>query len=374
MPKFISPDSGDADLGQVASRVSEVHIAGSGNTDIAPTDEAEIHIAGSGDVNLHANPKRLKPISPARAASITAIPAAEGANPWPQSSSPSPCWDFDLGGLHGRRSRHRRRQFRRRIGWPVRTTDRAVPGSTAPPRTSRELDWDGSDKVELVAFSDASYTPGAGTKLHASGDPQVLAHLQIRDGKIELDCRGWRDRDKIKLILPGREFRTFAIIGRSDLKLDRLNQSHMKAKIAGTGTIKANGRVDDLSIEVAGIGHADFGKVTGRSAKVELAGVSSADIAPTEFRQDRDRRAQHRQSAQQSQGSGHRDCRSRQAAQARPQRLTQGEFPWSINSPPSPSSVLPPRRSAWAPPPPSAGLLSAKVSEEFSMSGRAARR
>jgi hypothetical protein len=36
-----------------------VHIAGSGNTDIAATDEAEIHIAGSGDVNLHANPKRL---------------------------------------------------------------------------------------------------------------------------------------------------------------------------------------------------------------------------------------------------------------------------------------------------------------------------
>jgi hypothetical protein len=66
------------------------------------------------------------------------------------------------------------------------------------------------------------------------------------------------------------------------LKLERLNQPYMKAKIAGTGTIQANGRVDDLSIEVAGVGHADFGKVTGRSAKVELAGVSSADIAPSD--------------------------------------------------------------------------------------------
>jgi hypothetical protein len=44
----------------VQSRVTEVHIAGSGNTDIAPTDEAEIHIAGSGDVNLHSNPKKLE--------------------------------------------------------------------------------------------------------------------------------------------------------------------------------------------------------------------------------------------------------------------------------------------------------------------------
>jgi hypothetical protein len=154
-----------------------------------------------------------------------------------------------------------------------------IEGATA---TSRTMDWDGSDKVQLVVFSDASYTPGTDMKLHASGDPQVLAHLRIRDGKIDLDCHGWRDRDQIKLILPGREFREFAIAGRSDLKLDRLNQTSMKAQIAGTGTMKANGRVDDLKIEVAGVGHADFGKVTGRSADVSLAGVSSADIAPTE--------------------------------------------------------------------------------------------
>jgi len=154
-----------------------------------------------------------------------------------------------------------------------------IDGVTA---TSRDLEWDGSDKVELVVFSDASYTPGTGTKLHASGDPQVLAHLRVRDGKIDLDCHGWRDRDQIKLILPGREFREFAIAGRSDLRLDRMNQSSMKAKIAGTGTITANGRIDDLKIQVAGVGHADFGKVTGRSAKVDLAGIGSADIAPTE--------------------------------------------------------------------------------------------
>lgn len=154
-----------------------------------------------------------------------------------------------------------------------------IDGATA---TSRDLNWDGSDKVQLVAYSNARYTPGSDNKLHASGDPQVLAHLRIHDGKIDLDCRGWRDRDKINLTLPGLEFREFAIAGRSDLKLERMNQASMKAKIAGTGTITADGRIDDLRIDVAGVGHADFGKVTGRSAKVTLAGVASADIAPTE--------------------------------------------------------------------------------------------
>ena len=35
-------------------------VAGSGNADIAPRDEAEIHIAGSGDVNLHSNPRKVE--------------------------------------------------------------------------------------------------------------------------------------------------------------------------------------------------------------------------------------------------------------------------------------------------------------------------
>ena len=148
--------------------------------------------------------------------------------------------------------------------------------------TSRDLDWDGSDKVQVVVYSDVRYTPGSDNKLHASGDPQVLAHLRIHDGIIDLDCRGWRDRDMIKITLPGREFRKFGIAGRSDLTLNQVNQTKLRVEVAGTGTIKANGKVDDLDIKMAGIGHADFGKVQGRSARVEMAGIATADIAPSE--------------------------------------------------------------------------------------------
>jgi hypothetical protein len=148
--------------------------------------------------------------------------------------------------------------------------------------TSRTLAWDGSDSVRLVVLSDARYTPGSDQMLHASGDPQVLAHLRVRNGTVELDCRGWRDRDQIKLTLPGRAFGKFAIAGRSDLVLEKMNQASAKIEIAGTGTIRANGRIDDLAIKIAGLGHADFGHVVSRNARAELAGVGSADIAPTD--------------------------------------------------------------------------------------------
>jgi hypothetical protein len=52
--------SGDVDMAHVQSQETEVHIAGSGNTDIAPVEKADIHIAGSGDVNMHSNPKQLE--------------------------------------------------------------------------------------------------------------------------------------------------------------------------------------------------------------------------------------------------------------------------------------------------------------------------
>ncbi len=67
----------------------------------------------------------------------------------------------------------------------------AVPGANA---AVRDLDWDGSDHVGLAVLAPATYAPGGSDKLHAAGDPQVLAHLRIRDGNIEMDCRGWRDR------------------------------------------------------------------------------------------------------------------------------------------------------------------------------------
>lgn len=172
-----------------------------------------------------------------------------------------------------------------RLGFGIEPDDgRPRCGSvTDAAATSRTLSWDGSDSVRLVVFSDARYAPGNDAMLHASGDPQVLAHLRIRSGTIELDCRGWRDRDQIKLILPGREFRKFAIAGRSDLVLEKLNQPSAKIDIAGTGTIRADGKIDDLDIKLAGVGHADFGRVASQKARAELAGVGSVDIAPTEM-------------------------------------------------------------------------------------------
>jgi len=156
----------------------------------------------------------------------------------------------------------------------------AIAGASA---TSRTLDWDGSDHAGLAIHATANYTPGNDDKVHATGDPQVLAHLRVRDGTVEMDCHGWRDRETdVTVTLPGRAFKKFILTGTGKMNLDRLNQASLKVQVAGVATIKANGKVDDLRIEMAGVSNADFGQVTGRRADVKMAGVSKADIAPSD--------------------------------------------------------------------------------------------
>ena len=153
-------------------------------------------------------------------------------------------------------------------------------GATA---TSRTLDWDGSDHAGIAIRGTANYAPGNDDKVHASGDPAVLAHLRVKDGMIRLDCRGWRERDNaVAITLPGRKFEKFILTGTGKMNLDGLNQPNLRIEMAGVGTIKANGKVDDLEIKMAGVSRADFGQVTGRKVHIDMAGVNKADIAPAE--------------------------------------------------------------------------------------------
>ena len=146
----------------------------------------------------------------------------------------------------------------------------AVAGATA---ASREMDWDGSDRAGLNLLSQASYTPGSGDKLRASGDPQVLAHLRIRKGTVEMDCRGWRDRTKdLAITLPGREFQKFEVTG-GRLTIAKLQQQRVTIQIAGSGKVEASGRLeDDIKLGIAGSGQMDLGAITASRGKMEIAG------------------------------------------------------------------------------------------------------
>jgi len=148
--------------------------------------------------------------------------------------------------------------------------------------TSRDLDWDGSDHVGLSVPGHATYTPGTDDRLHVSGDAALVSHVRVHDGRVELDCRGWHRGSNLTVTLPGRKFNRFGIAGSGDLWLNKLNQDRVKLTIAGSGSIKADGRVENADVNIAGSGDINIGQVHADVVKVHIAGSGNTDIAPTE--------------------------------------------------------------------------------------------
>ncbi len=147
---------------------------------------------------------------------------------------------------------------------------------------SRDLDWDGADHVTLTAPGHATYTPGSDDRMHVSGDARLVSHVRARGGRVELDCHGWRDGDNLTITLPGREFDKFTIAGTGHLALNGLRQDHVKLSINGSGSIKADGKVETADLHIGGSGDINIAAVQAAVAKVSIRGSGNTDIAPTD--------------------------------------------------------------------------------------------
>lgn len=147
--------------------------------------------------------------------------------------------------------------------------------------TSRSFPWTGGDEVTIEVPVNLHYKPGTGTTLEATGDPQLLAHLRVKDGKIDMNCRirSWHHR-RIEVTLPGREFREYHIAGIANLDLQQLKQALLKIEIAGSADVTATGAVDDMKLEIAGRGTAHMKDLAVKKLNVDIAGRGEVETSP----------------------------------------------------------------------------------------------
>ena len=86
----------------------------------------------------------------------------------------------------------------------------------------------------------------------------------------------------LEITLPGKPFQAFAIAGTGKLALQNLDQPMVKVSIAGSGSIKANGKVEHADLHIAGSGDIDMGQVATQVSTVHIAGSGNTDIAPSQ--------------------------------------------------------------------------------------------
>lgn len=162
--------------------------------------------------------------------------------------------------------------------WSVFDGDERCPrtGATAD---SREFPWDGGDSVSVSIPATIHYQRGNGTMVVAKGNPELLAHLEVRDGKIDTTCRVQR-HGALDITLPGRDFRQYKLEGSADLDLKDLSQDSLSISIAGRGDVTATGKVDDLKVDIAGKGDAHMKDLIARNVNLEIAGRGDIETSP----------------------------------------------------------------------------------------------
>lgn len=157
-------------------------------------------------------------------------------------------------------------------------------GCSAPADDSanvtRELAWNGDDGVTINVPATIHYRPDNGPVLRASGPNGMMTHLRVRDGRVELDCTMYGADRQLDLVLPGRAFDSFTLNGTGHLVLENLKQNRLNVNLRGTGDVRANGVADDLTLNIAGSGDADLGRLAVNSSKVRIAGSGKAALAP----------------------------------------------------------------------------------------------
>ena len=110
---------------------------------------------------------------------------------------------------------------------------------------------------------DARYQRGSGDAVTVSGDANLIQHVRVRDGKIELDCRGWYHDSRLAIDLPGRVFTKFGLAGSGSMNLNGIDQPDVKLAIAGSGDVTATGKTGKLDVGHCGLGQ-DASGPTGR--------------------------------------------------------------------------------------------------------------
>lgn len=158
----------------------------------------------------------------------------------------------------------------------------AQPVATA---TSRVLTWDGNgDRAAIALPAHVRYQAGNGDKLVVEGDPTFISHIRVKDGMVSLDCNGnfhLGKHERVNVTLPGRRtFKSFELLGTGDVQLNGLSQPAVKVSIAGSGDLQADGKTDDLTVDVRGSGNLKLGDLTAKNVDVDIKGSGKAEVAP----------------------------------------------------------------------------------------------
>lgn len=149
-------------------------------------------------------------------------------------------------------------------------------GATA---SERHLKWDGDDTVNIAGFATVHYRGGEGDEVIVRGAPDLVANVEVQGGRITLNCRGAGSR-AVDITLPGRVFHKMHLSGSGKVLLENVSQSDLTLGLAGSGSLRAQGSVDRLTVSISGSGNAKLADLAVKELTIKVSGSGNIEAAP----------------------------------------------------------------------------------------------
>jgi Putative auto-transporter adhesin, head GIN domain len=145
----------------------------------------------------------------------------------------------------------------------------------------------GFTKVDLSGTGEVTINKTGTESLSISAEDNILPRLttEVNDGTLTLGTkRGTAifPTKPITYTVTVKDLTGLTVSGSGTVRIPNLETSALAIKISGSGTITANGTVNDQDLEISGSGRYEADQLTSKKVRADISGSGTASVLATD--------------------------------------------------------------------------------------------
>ncbi len=152
-------------------------------------------------------------------------------------------------------------------------------------QSSRQIAWNGSDKLTINVPAEVTYTQGQSSGVSITGPSTIVDRIDVEGGEISLRgvrSRNFRGNAKVVIAVTAPAVNQFEFNGAQKVEIRNYDQDRLEIQVNGAGDIKGAGHARSLNLELNGASKVDMTSLALENADIQMNGASDVTAAPTE--------------------------------------------------------------------------------------------
>jgi len=159
---------------------------------------------------------------------------------------------------------------------------------TSSESVAQKRDVEDFHSIELRGAAELNITVGPAASLNLDASERTLKYVEtrVKGDTLVIDVtksRGWfSENGRLKITVTVPTLESLESNGAGDIEITGLNGGEQKLELAGAHNVKAEGRLDKLTLKLSGAGNANYRNVIVGDARVTVNGAGNVEVHATE--------------------------------------------------------------------------------------------